>query len=128
MGVLLNNQWSIGGDPLRPAVNTFLAQPFINYKAHGWLFDLIAAHHRELAGCAGSAAGRASCRRRWPNIQTRQPTGERPAYYNAINPTGAPNWQLRGELSFLFPERHVKKSPSHRGEETVKRLVNPNRR
>jgi hypothetical protein len=36
MGVLLNNQWSIGGDPLRPAVNTFLAQPFINYKAHGW--------------------------------------------------------------------------------------------
>ena len=37
MGVLLNNQWSIAGDPMRPAVNTFLAQPFINYKAHGWL-------------------------------------------------------------------------------------------
>ena len=36
MGVLLNNQWSVGGDPLRPAVNTFLAQPFINYNmAHG---------------------------------------------------------------------------------------------
>ena len=26
-------------------------------------------------------------------------------YYNAINPTGAPNWQLRAELSFLFPEK-----------------------
>ena len=37
MGVLLNNQWSVGGDPLRPSVNTFLAQPFINYNmAHGW--------------------------------------------------------------------------------------------
>ena len=37
MGVLLNNQWSIGSEPLRPAVNTFLAQPFINYNmAHGW--------------------------------------------------------------------------------------------
>ena len=37
IGVLLNNQWSVGGDPLRPAVNAFLAQPFINYNmAEGW--------------------------------------------------------------------------------------------
>jgi len=37
MGVLLNNQWSVGGDALRPSVNTFLAQPFFNYNmAHGW--------------------------------------------------------------------------------------------
>ena len=37
MGVLLNNQWSVGGNPLLPSVNTFLAQPFINYNmAHGW--------------------------------------------------------------------------------------------
>jgi hypothetical protein len=27
------------------------------------------------------------------------------AYYNAINPTGAPNWQLRAQLSLLFPEK-----------------------
>ncbi|MGY3117452.1 hypothetical protein ACVWXQ_001387 [Bradyrhizobium sp. S3.14.4] len=31
------NQWSIGGNPLRPPVNAFLAQPFLNYNmAHGW--------------------------------------------------------------------------------------------
>ena len=37
LGVLLNNQWSVGGNPLRPAVNTGLAQPFVNYNmAHGW--------------------------------------------------------------------------------------------
>ena len=37
IGVLLNNQWSVGGNPLRPAVNAFLAQPFVNYNmAHGW--------------------------------------------------------------------------------------------
>ena len=37
MGVLLNNQWSVGGNPLLPSVNAFLAQPFINYNmAHGW--------------------------------------------------------------------------------------------
>jgi hypothetical protein len=36
IGVVANNQWSVGGDPLRPAVNTFLAQPFINNNmAHG---------------------------------------------------------------------------------------------
>ncbi|MGB6808446.1 MAG: hypothetical protein WBE81_17905, partial [Pseudolabrys sp.] len=36
-GVLLNNQWSVAGNPLRPAVNTGLAQPFVNYNmAHGW--------------------------------------------------------------------------------------------
>jgi hypothetical protein len=35
--VVANNQWSVGDDPLRPAVNTFLAQPFINNNmAHGW--------------------------------------------------------------------------------------------
>jgi len=32
IGVLLNNQWSVGGNPLRAPVNTFLAQPFINYN------------------------------------------------------------------------------------------------
>ena len=37
MGVLVNNQWSVGGNPLRQKVNEFLAQPFINYNmAHGW--------------------------------------------------------------------------------------------
>jgi hypothetical protein len=39
MGVLLNNQWSVGGNPLRPAVNEFLAPPFFNYNLpHGWYF------------------------------------------------------------------------------------------
>ena len=40
IGVLLNNQWSVGGDPLRPAVNAGLAQPFANYNmAHGWYLN-----------------------------------------------------------------------------------------
>jgi hypothetical protein len=26
-------------------------------------------------------------------------------YYNVVHPTGTPNWQLRAELSLLFPER-----------------------
>jgi hypothetical protein len=27
------------------------------------------------------------------------------AYYNAINPAGAPDWQLRASLAFLFPTK-----------------------
>jgi len=37
LGVLLNNQWSVGGNSQRRAVNTGLAQPFINYNMEkGW--------------------------------------------------------------------------------------------
>ena len=37
IGVLVNNQWSVGGNPLRPPVNELLAQPFVNYNMeHGW--------------------------------------------------------------------------------------------
>jgi len=36
IGVLVNNQWSVGGNSLLPNVNEFLAQPFVNYNmAHG---------------------------------------------------------------------------------------------
>src|SRR5262249_56748519 len=38
LGVLANNQWSVGGDPLRRSVNQFLLQPFVNYNLpHGWV-------------------------------------------------------------------------------------------
>ena len=37
LGALVNNQWSVGGNPLRAPVNTFLAQPFANYNMpKGW--------------------------------------------------------------------------------------------
>ena len=37
IGVLVNNQWSVAGDPNRAPVNAFLAQPFVNYNmAGGW--------------------------------------------------------------------------------------------
>ena len=41
MGVLVNNQWSVGGAPGRPSVNFFTAQYFFNYNfpgGHGWYF------------------------------------------------------------------------------------------
>jgi opacity protein-like surface antigen len=108
IGVLANNQWSVGGNPLRPPVNQFLAQPFINYNmAHGWFLttspiitaNWLAAPGQQWVVPVGGGFGRVF------------KMGEQPvnasiaAYYNAINPTGAPNWQLRAQLSLLFPEK-----------------------
>ncbi|WP_439368256.1 outer membrane protein [Bradyrhizobium sp. DASA03120] len=108
IGVLLNNQWSVGGNPLRPNVNEFLAQPFVNYNmAHGWFLtsspvitaNWLAASDQRWTVPIGGGIGRVF------------KLGDQPvstyisAYYNVVRPTGAPNWQLRAELSLLFPER-----------------------
>lgn len=108
MGVLLNNQWSIGGDPLRPAVNTFLAQPFINYNmAHGWYLtsspvitaNWLAAPGQQWLVPIGGGFGRIF------KIGDQPVSANIAGYYNAIRPTSAPSWQLRAQLSLLFPEK-----------------------
>lgn len=108
IGVLLNNQWSVGGDALRPSVNTFLAQPFINYNmAHGWYLtsspvitaNWLAASGQQWTVPIGGGFGRIF------RIGDQPVSANIAGYYNAINPAGAPNWQLRAELSLLFPEK-----------------------
>jgi opacity protein-like surface antigen len=108
IGVLANNQWSVGGNPLRPSVNEFLAQPFINYNmAHGWFLttspiitaNWLAAPGQQWVVPVGGGFGRVF------KIGDQPVNASIQAYYNAINPTGAPNWQLRAQLSLLFPEK-----------------------
>jgi hypothetical protein len=72
IGVLLNNQWSVSGDPLRPNVNQFLAQPFRQLQ-HGARVvpDEFTGHYRELVGGAGSAMDRTDWRRHWSSVQAR---------------------------------------------------------
>jgi opacity protein-like surface antigen len=108
IGVLANNQWSVGGNLLRPPVNEFLAQPFINYNmAHGWFLttspiitaNWLAAPGQQWVVPVGGGFGRVF------KIGEQPVNASIAAYYNAINPTGAPNWQLRAQLSLLFPEK-----------------------
>jgi hypothetical protein len=89
-------------------VNTFLAQPFINYNmAHGWFLtssplitaNWLAAPGQQWVVPIGGGVGRIF------KIGDQPVSAFISAYYNAINPTGVPNWQLRAELSFLFPEK-----------------------
>jgi len=108
IGVLANNQWSVGGNPLRPAVNQLLVQPFVNYNmAEGWFLttspiitaNWLAAPGEKWTVPIGGGVGRVFR------------LGEQPisayisAYWNAAHPTGAADWQLRTEVSLLFPER-----------------------
>jgi opacity protein-like surface antigen len=77
IGVLLNNQWSVGGNAA--AVREHVPRAAVHQLQYGTrlVFDLVAAHHRELAGGTGSAVGRAGWRGCWPNIQNRRPASER---------------------------------------------------
>jgi opacity protein-like surface antigen len=106
IGVLLNNQWSVGGDPLRPAVNTFLAQPFVNYNMeHGWYLttspimtaNWLAASGQQWTVPIGGGFGRVF------KVADQPVNAQIAGYYNVARPTGTSDWQLRATLAFLFP-------------------------
>jgi opacity protein-like surface antigen len=106
IGVLLNNQWSIGGNSLRPPVNTFLAQPFINYNmAHGWYLttspiitsNWLAASGEQWTVPIGGGFGRVF------RVGDQPVNASMTGYYNAIRPDGASTWQLRVDVALLFP-------------------------
>jgi len=108
IGVLANNQWSVGGNPLLPRVNEFLLQPFVNYNmAHGWFLtssplmtsNWLAAPGQQWTVPIGGGLGRVF------RLGDQPMSAYVSAYYNAIRPDAAPNWQLRAEVSLLFPER-----------------------
>ena len=106
LGVLLNNQWSVGGNPLRPPVNAFLAQPFVNYNmAHGWYLTtspIITANWLAAAGekwtvPVGGGFGRVF------RVGDQPVNASLQAYYNVERPTGAAEWTLRTSVALLFP-------------------------
>jgi opacity protein-like surface antigen len=106
LGVLLNNQWSIGGNSLRPAVNTGLAQPFVNYNMeHGWYLttspiitvNWLAAAGEKWTVPVGGGFGRVF------RVGDQPINASIAAYYNAIRPTGTADWQLRTSIALLFP-------------------------
>ncbi len=108
LGVLLNNQWSVGGNSLRPAVNTGLAQPFINYNMeHGWYLttspiitvNWLAAAGEQWTVPVGGGFGRVF------RVGDQPVNASIAAYYNAIRPTGTSDWQLRTSIALLFPVR-----------------------
>ncbi|HEV2159665.1 outer membrane protein [Bradyrhizobium sp.] len=108
IGVLANNQWSVGGNPLRPPVNQFLVQPFVNYNmAHGWYLtsspiitaNWLAAPGQQWNVPIGGGFGRLF------KLGDQPVSASIQGFYNVVRPDGAPTWQLRSFFSLLFPER-----------------------
>jgi hypothetical protein len=107
IGVLVNNQWSVAGDSKRASVNTFLAQPFVNYNmAGGWFLTyspIITANWNAPSGQqwtvpVGGGFGRVF------KIEEQAYNASIQAYYNAVRPNSTADWNLRLSLALLFPK------------------------
>ena len=107
-GVFVNNQWSVDGNPLRPPVNQFFTQPFVNYNiANGWFLtsspgitaNWLAESGQKWTVPIGGGFGRLFKLGDQPVSALMQ------GFYNVVRPDGAPTWTLRAQLSLLFPER-----------------------
>ncbi len=108
IGALISNQWSFAGDSNRSSVNTGLIQPFINYNfSEGWYatFSPVmtvnwnAPSGQQWTVPIGGGIGRVF-------RVGKQPLNAQVAgYYNVVRPDGAADWQLRLQLSLLFPRK-----------------------
>jgi hypothetical protein len=101
-GVLVNNAWSIAGDPSRPSVNAFFLQPFFSLllPRHTFLFTTPQITGNWINNTwvlpVGAGAG-AIVKLGLPTAVSLQ------AYWNALAPDGSPSWTVRFNIAFLFP-------------------------
>jgi hypothetical protein len=107
LGVLVNNIWSVAGNPNFPDVNQFLLQYFINYNLQkGWYLtwqptltaNWNATNVGRLVVPMGGGVGRIMRLGAQPVNLTAQ------FYGNAVYPTGTSPWSMRLQISFLFPK------------------------
>ena len=110
IGLLANNQWSVGGAPGRPSVNFLTAQYFINYNipgGHGWFLtsspiitaDWTAAPGQQWTVPVGGGFGRVF------KIGDQPLDASVQGFYNVVRPDNGPTWSLRVQVSLLFPDR-----------------------
>jgi hypothetical protein len=110
IGILANQQWSIGNGAPNQRVNAMLIQPFINYNLpEGWYLTtspIITANWEAFGNQSSN---------RWVipiggGFGKIVKTGGPPlnmnlsSYYNVVSPTQGPDWQLRFQVALLFPK------------------------
>ncbi|MFO1117287.1 MAG: hypothetical protein U1E28_16515 [Beijerinckiaceae bacterium] len=111
IGLLINNMWSFAGDWDRKRVSQMTAQYFINYNMPGgWYLvsapivtaNWVAKPGQQWTVPFGGGVGRVF------RIGEQPVNAQIGAYYNAVRPHEGAKWQLRAQLSFLFPEARPK--------------------
>jgi hypothetical protein len=106
-GSLIYNIWSFAGESDRKHVNQMLIQPFINYNfPGGWYLTsapIITANWNASTKDVwtvplGGGGGKVFRIGKQPMNTTMQ------AYYNVESPRNGPEWSMRLQLQFLFPQ------------------------
>jgi hypothetical protein len=106
-GALANNVWSLGTSPAAPAYSNGVLQPFVNFNFEGGLYvtssplvtmNWLANAGQQLTLPVGGGVGKIFHLGKLPvNMQLS-------AYYNAVRPDYAADWQVRAQIQFLFPK------------------------
>jgi hypothetical protein len=101
-GALVNNAWSVSGDPTRKRVNDFFLQPFVNLNLPRHTYLVTAP---EITGDwvnshwvlpVGGGAGHILKLGAPANVSVQ-------GYWNALAPTGTPTWLVKFQITYLFP-------------------------
>ena len=107
LGLLARQLWSFAGDDDRRNVNQTLIEPFLNYNLeNGWFLisDMIITANWEADSSnqwtvpLGGGVGRVF------KIGNQPINSRLEAYYNVVQPDGAPEWNLAWTWQFLFPK------------------------
>ena len=106
-GLVVNNIWSVSDSKPGGSYNNGLIQPIINYNFPGGTYLT--------SSMMNTVNWKAERSQRWTvplgggighifHIGKQPVNTQLSAYYNVIRPDDAPNWQLRIQVQFLFPE------------------------
>ena len=107
VGALARQLWSFSGDSGRPDVNQGLIQPFVNYNLdNGWYLvsaPVVTVNWNADSGerwtvPVGGGAGKLFRVGKQPINASLQ------SYYNVESPSLGPDWSLRFQVQFLFPQ------------------------
>lgn len=106
-GALVNQIWSFAGDDDRQYVNQMLIQPFINYNMpEGWYLTtspIITANWEapsddQWTVPLGGGVGKVF------KVGHQMMNASMQTYYNVVSPDFGPEWTLRFQLTFVFPQ------------------------
>ncbi len=106
-GALVRQLWSFAGDDDRADVSQFLLQPFVNYNLDdGWYLvsaPILTANWEadsddRWVAPVGGGLGKIF------TIGSQPINSSLQSYYNLESPTAGPDWSLRFQVQFLFPQ------------------------
>ena len=106
-GALINTVWSLSTAPQAPAYTNSLLQPFINYNFPGGYYltfspiatmDWREPTNQQLTLPLGGGGGMVF------RLGDQPINAQLSAYYNVVRPDYGPDWQIRAQISLLFPK------------------------